>query len=108
MNDKALMKETIEAWEEKYALAKRGTAFFEIPFGPATCPLCGKYNSDYLSEGGGCFGCPIAIYTGLDFCKGTPYDIIIDDFKSNSELIKLIEAELVFLKRVDKELTEND
>lgn len=97
-----LLAESILAWKEKLTRAKRG---WKIECGPEVCPLCAEfYDTMYC-----CRSCPIYGYTGVRFCDVTPYYRVLevkDLQRDNPLLIKAIESEIEFLKKVYNKLNK--
>lgn len=81
-----------------------------IDEGRKSCSLCKEYY--YLD----CLGCPIRSYTGLCFCKNTPYEKWVEHqkyyhgnsiYKSCCTICdKIIEEEIEFLKKVKQYIND--
>ena len=91
-------------WEAmRDALRDDPDLYYIVDGGPYTCGLCYLFLDHTEYESKHCQGCPIFLKTGLKYCKGTPYegyDMLGDDDgePSNELSLKLVEAEIEFLK----------
>ena len=115
---KKALKKSIKVWEAAQKILEEttdvnnfekpyrgGLVFFKqrtdmlIQHGVGDCPLCLLFHSN------NCFGCPINKKTKKKYCYNTPYmkfqEHICDYI--DSELIRLHQAEIDFLKALDKE-----
>lgn len=97
----AALQESVLKWEWN---AKQ-TDTHRLSLGQKACPLCCLYNpygfsaySEMLTEP--CEGCPIREATGEDFCRGTPYDNVLDALAADDFrlAISYVTDELQFLK----------
>ena len=88
MNQMKIALEALDAsivhWKDKLANP------LGVRIGRTKCPLCRLYNERF----DGCNLCPIAIMTGKDYCKNTPYN------QARTYRIRAINRELSFLYEV--------
>lgn len=108
MNKETLeaLKKCIEKYERYVEIAKnikltinfQASESYGLIFGVQQCALCNLFYDLY------CDGCPIAINTNQTHCGGTLYESIINaiganvNSKKNKLIIKLLQAEVDFLK----------
>ena len=102
-----LWDRVIKHWEENVERVEKGD---KPRLGCLYCAFCVEFNmkSSKMSKVC-CIGCPIAEWTGQEFCKGTPYVNLYNlslNVRSQAQVVKAVQAELTFLKGLREKLGE--
>lgn len=110
---KGAMEKSIQHWERllSHTLKRENDEITSEGWSGSSCPACRVYHKN-----GECGGCPISTFTKQNDCEGTPWndahtailralkDSDLDMRWANAE--HDINAELIFLRRVYKELLD--
>ena len=95
MSEKALLA-SFKKWE---ILCGKDLLEDNIDISSGSCPLCAEHRFSFITS---CDGCEIATYTGVIYCRETPYlrveEALEDDYKEGFEIAAKEEVE--FLKKV--------
>ena len=103
--DEEALTLSVEKWEFIVAaLSAEGSSGDLIDNGWHTCGLC-MYHGDWVPRDGSvnCENCPVGIYTGDNYCSGTPYHDYgdaIDTDDNKGALLAAATREVAFLKKV--------
>ena len=102
--DEEALTLSVEKWEFIVAaLSAEGSGGDLLDNGGRTCGLCMHYGTSYYDGRVDCAGCPVAVYTNDEFCKGTPYHDYSDAIDTDDNEGALLDAatrEVAFLKKV--------
>ena len=94
-----LWDRVIKHWEENVERVEKGD---KPRLGCLHCAFCVEFNiKSSKTSKVCCIGCPIAEWTGQEFCKGTPYVNLHNlslNVRSQAQVVKAVQAELTFLK----------
>ena len=115
--DEEALTLSVEKWEFIVAaLSAEGSGGDLLDNGPNTCGLCMRHGTVCCVGRPYCENCPIGIYTGDNYCGGTPYpdySDAIDTDDNKGALLAAATREVAFLKEVqawwlsrDKEATD--
>jgi len=103
--DEEALELSVEKWEFIVAaLSAEGSSGDLLDNGWYTCGLCMHYGTLYYDGRVDCgTGCPVAVYTGDNYCDGTPYhdyDDAVHTYDNKGALLAAATREVAFLKEV--------